>query len=273
MTDKTIKAGALVPGLPHLLLDRALNKSYLELAGALEALGDAFAAQGVKRVVYYSTQWISVLGHSFQAREALAGYHVDENWHELGDLPFDFKVDGKLAESMAAKAAKAGYQARLVDYNGFPVDTATIVADRLLNKGRFTTGMVSCCVYSDYADTQNLAGIVAEAVRETEVPTAFVAVTTLSGRYFTTEIDLREDHIASNVDDEWNKRILGLFEKGAYSEVESLIPEYAGACKVDMGLKALAFLKGVGVAKEGVPARKRAYGSLYGTGAAVVEMS
>jgi 2-aminophenol/2-amino-5-chlorophenol 1,6-dioxygenase alpha subunit len=266
----TTIAAALVPGLPH-ILKPDMNAGYRALAGAVADFGDRLAERGVKRVVYYSTQWISVLGHSFQARQKLEGLHVDENWYDLMDLPFDFRVDLGAAKAMADAAGKAGYQARLIDYDGFPVDTGTIVADKLLNKGRFSTGMVSCCVYSDYADTTKLASTLTTALAKDGVPTAVVCVSSLSGRWFTTEVDLREDHVSSPEDDKWNKRIIGLLEKGELSQAEALLPEYAGACKVDMGLKALAFLKGAGAAIPGKGAVCHAYGGIYGTGAAVLE--
>ncbi len=267
---KNLAGAALVPGLPHLLKPE-LNPHYASLAKALGAVGDRFKAEGVERVIYYSTQWISVLGHLYQAKAALKGLHVDDNWYALTDLPFDFKIDVPFAKRIAENATGAGYQTKLVDYEGFPVDTGTIVADRLLNKGRFRTGMVSCCVYSDFADTVKVAGTIAKAIAEDNVKTAVVCVSMLSGRFFTTDIDYREDHVSDAKDDEWNKRMLELLERGHFEQAVALAPEYAGAARVDMGFKALAFLKGAGALQQGKAARLGAYGPLYGTGAAVVE--
>src|SRR5262249_17430897 len=148
-------------------------------------------------------------------------------------------------------------------------DTGTIVADRLLNRGRFSTAMLSCCVYSDYADTLKLSQIVGDVIAKDGKPTAVVAVSGLSGQWFTTEIDPREDHVTP-VMAEWDKLILSLWEKGHMLASEERRDEYARACKVDMGLKALAFLRGAGGAVEGKGARVGAYGGIYGTGAAVV---
>ncbi len=265
-----LKGAALVPGLPH-VLSPDLNPHYANLAKGLAAVGDRFKAEGVERVIYYSTQWISVLGHLYQAKKDLNGLHVDENWYAMGDLPFDFKIDVPFAEKLAKEAAAQGYQTKLVDYEGFPVDTGTIVADRLLNKGRFKSNMVSCCVYSDYADTVKLSGLIQKAIDEGKVKTAVVCVSGLSGRWFTTDIDPREDHVSSKDDDQWNKRMLELFEKGHFDQAEKLAPEYAGAARVDMGFKALAFLRGAGALKQGKAAKLHAYGPIYGTGAAVVE--
>jgi 2-aminophenol/2-amino-5-chlorophenol 1,6-dioxygenase alpha subunit len=268
MTSK-IKFAAIVPGLPQLNKPQ-LSSSYRELSEAMTALGDTWRHEGIERIFYYSTQWISVLGQSYQARAALSGLHVDENWYELGDLPFKFTVDRSAAERMAKSAESAGYQTRLVDYDGFPVDTGTIVADGLLNPGgRMKSLMLSCCVYSDYADTVKLAGTALAALAD-GVPTAAVAVTGLSGRYFTTDIDPREDHINGKADDEWNRKILAKLAAGDVNGARADLPAYGAACKVDMGLKALAFLEGLQVATQGRKATLRAYGALHGTGGAVL---
>ena len=275
LTTKSPVPGLFVPGLPH-LFSPSLNAGYANLGDALTKAGDRLQAAGVERLLYFSTQWISVLGHSFQAKAALAGTHVDENWYDLEGartLPFSFKVDQGAASAMAKALEGAGYQARLIDYEGFPVDTGTIVADRFLNRGRFTTAMISCCVYSDYADTVKLSGLLRAALDLDGKKTAFIAVSMLSGRFFTTEIDPREDHVSSPADDQWNRRIIAALEQGQVGAVEGMIPDYAPQCKVDMGLKALAFLNGVGAATEGRGANCRAYGALYGTGAAVLEWS
>jgi 2-aminophenol/2-amino-5-chlorophenol 1,6-dioxygenase alpha subunit len=269
-----LRAAAILPGLPQVLRPD-LSPGYAALAGAAATVGARFAELGVERVLYYSTQWISVLGHSFQARQALTGLHVDENWYELCDLPFAFDVDVALAGRLAEAATGAGYQTKLIDYDGFPVDTGTIVAHRLLTEGagrQLAAGMVSCCVYSDFADTERLARTLAAAVAADGVPTATVVVSGLSGRYFTTDIDSREDHVSSPDDDRWNRRVLDLLAAGRIDELTRLAPEYAAACKVDMGLKGLAWLRGMGAAVEGKKATLHAYGALHGTGAAVVEL-
>lgn len=270
MSQKHALAGAyFVPGLPHLLKPE-WNPSYDRLATAMRQAGDRLAERGVERILYYSTQWMSVLGQSFQAKEDLRGEHVDENWHDVEDLGFSFRVDQPFAKTLAQAAEEAGYQSRLIDYEGFPVDTGTIVADRLLNQGRFRANMVSCCVYSDYAETKHLASTLAQAVADDGVPTAVVAVSLLSGRYFTSEIDYSRDQVRSETDDRWNRKILELLESGDYGEAESQVPEFAKACKADMGFKALAFLQGAGACERG-GAEALAYGPIYGTGAAVVQ--
>lgn len=258
---------ALVPGLPHLLKPE-LSPGYGELHKAMEALGDRWASAGVERILYYSTAWISVLGQLIQAGENLRGLHVDENWHELADLPFDFKVDVAFAKKVKATIESAGYQTKLVNYEGFPVDTGTIVADHLLNKGRFESNMVASCVYTDAADTEALAGLFREELNRDQRKTAVVGIQVLSGRYFTTEIDLREDQISDPGDDRWNRKMIAYLEAGDTAGFEKELPAYCAACKVEMGLKTYHWLKGLGAISG--KATCAAYAPVYGTGAAVL---
>jgi|LakMenEpi03Aug12_release.lakeMendotaPanAssembly.Ray.scaffolds.fasta_scaffold298937_2 2-aminophenol/2-amino-5-chlorophenol 1,6-dioxygenase alpha subunit len=260
---------AWVPGLPHLLRPD-LNKSYAELATACQDVGAEFARKGVKRILYYSTQWLSVLGQSVQARPRVSGLHVDENWYEMASLEFDFKLDPALAENLISLSRAEGLQVRPVDYEGFPVDTGTIVANNLLNSSGVGTGMYSCCVYSDYQETIKIGQIMAQAATRLDGLTAIVVVSGLSGRYFTHKIDYQQDAIREERDNQWNRKFLSAMGEGRWNDIETFRADYCGEAKVDMGLKALAILKGAGACEPGRRLVTKAYAPIYGTGAAVL---
>ncbi|MCX6124850.1 MAG: hypothetical protein NTV34_08895 [Proteobacteria bacterium] len=261
---------AWLPGLPHILNDHG-NAGYKSLRDAAREAGKGFHTAGVQRILYYSTQWLSVLGHSIQTRAHLEGVHIDENWYDFGGLPFEMTIDSKMAEALLKSVSDAGYQVRKVDYEGFPIDTGTIVADSLINPNKVATGMFSCCVYSDYNDTKRLGAFIKNSLEGLQGVTGVVIVSGLSGRFFTSEIDLREDHIRSVEDDAWNKRMLKAMGEGRWTEVARMKDNYCKSTKADMGLKGLAFLEGLGVAIEGNCLKTRAYSAVYGTGAAVLE--
>jgi 2-aminophenol/2-amino-5-chlorophenol 1,6-dioxygenase alpha subunit len=267
MSSKLIYAW--VPGLPHILRPE-LSKSYAALNKGCLDLAAEFERAGVKRVLYYSTQWLSVLGQSVQAKPRVSGLHVDENWYEIANLKFDFTIDVGMANALVEASRAAGMQARSVNYEGFPVDTGTIVADRLINKKNVPVGMYSCCVYSDHEETKRIGTLARDVANKLDGVTAIVAVSGLSGRYFTTEIDHREDHIRDPKDDEWNKRVLKLAGAGQWNELRNIRDECAKACKVDMGLKALSFLDGAGLCDEKTAFKTLAYDAVYGTGNAVL---
>jgi 2-aminophenol/2-amino-5-chlorophenol 1,6-dioxygenase alpha subunit len=260
---------AWVPGLPHLLRPD-LNEGYENLAQACRDLGDEFKRQGVSRILFYSTQWLSVLGQSVQARPRVSGLHVDENWYDIASLNFDFEIDSSLVENLIIKSRQAGFQVRAVDYEGFPIDTGTIVANTLLNNSGLKAAMYSCCVYSDYAETVRIGELAADAAMTLSGKTAIVVVSGLSGRYFTEVIDYKNDAIRDPIDDQWNQKILASMNDGLWENVASMRDEYNRSTKADMGLKALAFLEGAGACRPGRRLMTKAYGAIYGTGAAVM---
>ncbi len=260
-----------VPGLPHVLQPQ-LNDSYQKLHDGMLAIAADIAAQKIERLLYFSTGWISVLGQSVQLGQELRGRHTDENWHELADLEFDFAVDREFGLGLIGRFQQAGLPAHKIDYVGFPVDTGTLVADRLLNPRRLPVSMVACHVYSDFPATERIAHIVREQIEASQRATAVVCVSGLSGRYFTSDIDPREDRISDAADDRWNHKLLAWLESGDYKTLEAQLPEYAAATKADMGLKAYAFAKGVYGGRWPGHAKCLAYGGLYGTGAAVVQL-
>lgn len=267
--SKSLRGAYLVPGLPH-LMSPVQNASYDSLRKGLGVVAEDMRRLGVERIVYFSTQWMSVLSTSFQARKNLSGLHVDENWHDLADLKFDFNVDVSFAQALAESAKVSGFVPALVDFEGFPVDTGAIVADSFVNPKHLKTNMVSCHVYSSFEDTVRLGASIRKSVEESGVPTAAVAVSTLSGNYFTTPIDLREDKIRDPKDQAWDQKMIALLESGNFSEVDSNKDRYAKEARVDMGFKAYAWLKGLMGEHDLRPVSCLAYGAIYGTGNAVV---
>jgi len=130
--------------------------------------------------------------------------------------------------------------------------------------------MYSCCVYSNYQETVTLGSIARKAAEKLDGKTAIVAVSGLSSRFFTTDIDYREDHVRNPIDDQWNKKMLALMAAGDWLAVSELRDQYAAEAKVDMGFKALAFLQGAGALESGKRLNTLAYGAIYGTGAGVM---
>lgn len=74
-----IVGAAWVPGLPH-LLHPGKSPSWGNLAQAYQFLNQHVESAKPDTLLIYSTQWISVLGTSFQGQPNPKGIHVDENW-------------------------------------------------------------------------------------------------------------------------------------------------------------------------------------------------
>lgn len=259
----------LVPGLPHLLSPEK-NKTYQEIHDAIKEVGSSLRAQGAERIVYYSTQWLSVLGLSFQSREHIVGHHVDENWHQLGTLDYEFHVDTELSQKFSSAMQSEGFQTSLVDYDHFPIDTATIVANKLINTSDLPTTMIASHVYSDYGATHDIAKNLSEVIASDNKKTAVVGISLLTTNFGSKIVPVGEESALDSQSQEWNTKFLGLCEGGDYAKARNLIPEMAQSTRTDMGLKTFAFVDGFcrGLSQ---PAQIKAYGGVAGAGACVME--
>lgn len=267
-----LAAAAWLPGLPHLLRSEK-SPAWAKLGEACGKLGELGRAQSPDVIILYSTQWLSVLGTSFQARERLRGVHVDENWYELGDLSYEFRTRPELAGLFARTVREKGFSTRTVDYEGFPIDTGTIVALRYLNPdGKIPVCNVSSWVYASAEASRSIGSAMREACQSAGVRAWFVASSGLSSRFFTSDIDPRMDHLSSESDDKWNQKVLGLWESGDLAGVTSLSSEYAREARVDMQFNAFHWLSGV-LQETPVTGRVLGYGPLWGTGGAVVDFT
>jgi 2-aminophenol/2-amino-5-chlorophenol 1,6-dioxygenase subunit alpha len=262
----------LLPGSPLPYVQRD-NPPWGALASAMQKAGSALASVKPDTIVVYSTQWIAVLDQLWLNRPQVSGVHVDENWHEYGDLPFNLRIDTELTNAIVAVTHEVDIRSKGVDYDAFPVDTGTIVAANFLDpQGDCAMAVTSNNVYHNWDMTYQLGRLASAQADKLGRRIAVVGVGGLSGSAFRHTIEIADDHIANDIDDDWNKRILALMEAGAADEVVQLAPQYAAEAKVDMGFKHCAFVFGA-LGGQFSSATVHGYGPLYGAGGAVVEFS
>ncbi len=260
----------LIPGSPLPYVQRD-NPPWGAMADAMDTAGTALAASKPDTIAIYSTQWLAVLDQLWQVRPNPQGLHVDENWHEYGDLSFDMRTDVELAEAAIAATDAYGIRSKGVDYDQFPVDTGTIVASNFLDpENRLQSLVTANNLYHDWDITMNLGRVVREVADKLDRRVAIVGVGGLSGSFFRHVIDIADDHIASESDDEWNRRILALMTAGDMAGLAASCPQYAEQARAEMGFKHFAYVLG-GVGGSFASATVHHYGPLYGAGGAVVE--
>ena len=120
-----------------------------------------------------------------------------------------FKLDPEFAELTVDKCKERGLHARTVSYYGFPIDTGTIVALKLLNPdNRIPAIIVSSNMYANRAESIVLGKSVRDAIDSSGKKAAVVIVSALSNRLHTVEIDPKDDKIHSLKDHEWNLKFL-----------------------------------------------------------------
>ncbi|HZU52786.1 MAG TPA: hypothetical protein VFF77_02760, partial [Holophagaceae bacterium] len=182
--------GYLVPGKPLPLLAPEKNAAWAELRQGFDAARDEIRASGADLLLLYSTQWMNVIGHQIQADPAPEWVHVDQDFHAFGTMPYKFRMDPGFAQAYEAAARAKGLHARTVSYKGFPLDTGVIQALKLLNPDNAIPAcIVGCNMYADRAETIVLGKAAAEAIAQNGRKAVVVAVSALSNRVFSKQID------------------------------------------------------------------------------------
>lgn len=268
--------GLIVPGLPHPLLAADKNEGWMRIRKAFEAAREEVLACDPDLLLIYSTLWPSVVGHQIQAHPEPEWTHVDELFHDLGSIPYKFRMDPEFAEGYCQAARKRRLHARTVAYHGFPIDTGSVVALKLLNPDNAVPAcIVSSNVYSDRAETVVLGKAAADTMRRQNKRVVAIVVTSLSNRLFTEFIEPSEDRIHSLKDDEWNRKVLEFLGNGRLEDVAQLSREIHKQVRVKkvVNFKPFWWLAAVMGQHNDYQGKVYDYAPIYGAGAAVVSLT
>ncbi len=270
-SSSLITACYVVPGLPHPLLASDKNPGWNRLRQSMDQVRKEIEQSDAELILYFSTQWLTVLGYLFQADPNPKWTLVDSNWHEFGSMPYEFKVDTKFASLYAGEVKEMGHYTREVNYRGFPIDTGTVVAQKLLNpQNRLPAAMASCNMYAEKQETLSIGQAAMRAIEKRGLKTVVVCVSGLSSRYHTEEIPYEKDHFSSQKDDEWNQKILEILGEGRLEDVSEVAREYSRQANADMGFRGIWWLNGLVGKTNDFDGQVFGYEPIYGTGAGVV---
>jgi 2-aminophenol/2-amino-5-chlorophenol 1,6-dioxygenase alpha subunit len=266
-----VTACYIVPGLPHVLLAPEKSPGWTSLRASFDLLRKEIEASEAEMILYFSSQWLSVLGYLFQADPEPEWLHVDHNWYELGSMPYKFKIDTEFAAAYSTEVKKLGHYTREVNYRGFPIDTGTIVAQQLLNpQNRLKGAIASCNMYAEKQETLSIGQAAMRTIQEHGKKVAVVVISGFSGRFETREIDPAKDRISSSKDDEWNRKILEIMSEGRLEDVSEVAREYSKQANADMGFRGIWWLNGLCGKTNDFTGRIFDYQPIWGTGAAIV---
>jgi 2-aminophenol/2-amino-5-chlorophenol 1,6-dioxygenase alpha subunit len=264
----------IVPGQPHPLLAPEKNEGWASLRRSYEAVGREIEKSGAELLLVYSTQWFSVIGHLFQVDPKPKWTLVDANWYEFGEIPYEFRIDPAFGKLYCAIAKKQGMQASTVAYHGFPIDTGTVVALKLLNPNNAVpASIVSCNIYAEREETRALGMAGRAAIDAYGKKTIVVCVTNFSNRYEVADIDPAHDRISSQKDDEWNRKLLEMLGEGRLEDVAQVARDFAREANADMGFKAIWWLGAVLGEHNRYDGKVWDYQPVWGTGNAIVELT
>ncbi len=275
-TESRILNGFVLPGLVQPLLSPKANPGYAKLRNAFELVGDEIRRSEADLILIYSTMWPSILGHQIQAMPEPEWVHVDEEFHDLGSIPYKFKIDADFAHCFNSHAIKRGLHSRTIAYKGFPIDSGSVVALKLINPdNRIPAVIVSSNIYADRAETVVLAKAAVDALEEQGKKAVAVIISTLSNRLHSEFIKPEDDKIHSLKDHEWNLKILEFLEKGRLEDVSQLSRQIHREARVKKvsNFKPFWWLSGVMGAHNRYTGKIYEYQPVYGTGCAVVGLT
>lgn len=267
----------LIPGLPHLLLQPNRKPQWQKLRAALDKVRNEIEELNPDLIMIYSTYWSSIIGHQIQAKEHIRWTLVDEEWHSLGSIKYEMKSDVQFATQLSSNANKRGLLTKLTDYEGFPVDTGTVVANSILNPGnKFKTCVISSNIYSDRQETQVFGKAVRQTINESGKKVVVLVISSLSNRYRLEPMDDSEDKISSLKDNEWNLKMLEFLSQGRLEDVSQLSRQFhreARVTKKVVNFKPFWWWSATTGSNNNYVGEVYDYQPIHGTGAAVVGLT
>ena len=274
--DSQILFGLYVPPHPQPLLSPDANAGYANLRAAFETCRKRIEESEADLIIVYSTTWPSVVGHQIQALKESIWTHVDDDFHYLGSMPYNFQIDSEFSHEYCSAAEKRGLHARTVEYEGFPIDTGSVVALSLLNPdNRIPACIVSSNMYANRSETIVLGKAANDALVSQGKKAVVVVVSSLSNRMFTEHIDPSEDRIHSSKDNEWNEKILEFFADGRLEDLSQLSREIHGQIRVQkvVAYKPAWWLAASMGQHNNYDGEVLAYEALHGSGGAVIQLT
>ncbi|MBX7232033.1 MAG: hypothetical protein K1X29_08100 [Bdellovibrionales bacterium] len=268
--------GLVLPGLPQILLCPEKNPGWEKLFLAFQQLRSEMETQSIDGLILYSTYWPSVIGHQIQSYPEPQWTHVDDEFHDLGSIPYHFRVDSDLAQTINEQAKARGLHSRTVSYKGFPIDTGCVVALKLLNPdNRWPVVIVSSNVYADRAETIVFGKAAKGAIESSGKNIVPIIITSLSNRLHTHWIRPEEDHIHSLKDQEWNQKILEFLSAGRLEDVSQLSRQFHREARVPKvaNFKPFWWLASVLGQNNFYTGRIYEYQPVFGSGAAIISLT
>jgi 2-aminophenol/2-amino-5-chlorophenol 1,6-dioxygenase beta subunit len=290
MAEKgTIVAGLLAPHPPHLVYAESppQNEPKAEcgwetLRWGYERVRKSLATKPYDVLIVHSPHWRTYVGHHFLGVPHFSGLSVDPVFPNLFRYHFDVDVDVELAELIHDEAKSAGLVTKMMRNPHFRLDYGTIASCHLVNPewSKPIVGLSSNGAFFYYSNEVGQEQMIAlgeatrRAVEKSGKRAVLLASNSISHRHFTTEPEIPEDmsheHVYHHGQYLWDMRVLDLMRKGKSRELIDELPDFIDQTESEVKAGSLTWL----IAALGFPdypAEVHGYGTVIGTGNAVVE--
>lgn len=289
MSSGRVVAGALAPHPPHLVYaenppqnEPRAECGWEELRWGYERLRRNLDAKDYDVLVVHSPHWRTVVGHHLLGLPRFEGLSVDPIFPNLFRFHYGIDVDVPLAEAIRDEIEKTGMVGELMRNPHFRVDYGTITSCHLTNP-RWHKPIVSISsnaawfYYSaDVMQEQMIAlgEATRRAVEATGRRAVLLASNSLSHRHFTREPAIPEDmsheHVYHHGQYLWDMHVLDLMRRGQSRQLIAEMPDYIDQTVSEANAGSLTWLLAALGFPE-YPAEVHAYGTVIGTGNAIVE--
>lgn len=284
-----IVAGALAPHPPHLVYaenppqnEPTAQCGWETLRWAYERLRRNLARKDIDVLVVHSPHWKTVTGTHVLGVPEFASLSVDPIFPNLFRFHYDLKVDVELAAAIVDQGRKRGLEMHLMENPEFRVDYGTIVASHLARPAwdlpivAISSSRSHHYFNNDVGTAEQLAlgEATRKAIEATGRKALLLASNSLSHRHFTEEPEIAEDMTAEHIYHHgqylWDMHVIDLMRKGRCEQLLEEMPDFIEHATSECKEGSLQWLLGA-LGVPDYPAEVHGYGTVIGTGNAVIE--
>ncbi|MEZ4741593.1 MAG: tRNA U-34 5-methylaminomethyl-2-thiouridine biosynthesis protein [Bdellovibrionota bacterium] len=289
MAKGQIVSGVLAPHPPHLVYAENPERNEPKAECGWEVLRWGYErcrrnvlAKKPDVLLVHSPHWQTIVGHHFLGLEKFSGLSVDPIFPHLFRYSYDLTVDVDLSLAIAKEAEKLELTTSIMENPDFRIDYGSITSLHLMNPEWDIPVVVLSSNNSPYyfsnevgqLEMMKLGEATRSAIEKSGKRCVLLASNSLSHRHFTTECEIPEDmsfeHIDSHGQYLWDMEVLKMMKEGRSQELLDILPEFIDNSAAEVKAGALTWmLSAMGVPS--YPAEIHAYGTVIGTGNAIVE--
>lgn len=289
MSKGKIVAGCLAPHPPHLVYaeNPPQNEPRAEcgwetLRWAYERLRKSLAEIEYDVLVVHSPHWRTQIGTHFLGLPHFKSLSVDPVFPNLFRYHYDLKVDVDLSKAIHDEAKASGLETAMMMNKDFRIDYGTIISCHLTNpqwnKPIVAISSTGGARYFNMdvmqATMMELGQATRRAIEKSGRRAVLLASNSLSHRHFVIEGDLPEDmsreHINNHNQYLWDMKVIDLMKKGKTRELAETMTDFTEQAVAETDGGSLSWMLSA-MDFPTQPAEVHGYGTVIGTGNAVVE--
>lgn len=286
-----ILGGWLAPHPPHLVYGENPPQNEPKSRGGWEPLRWAYenCRQKLKQqkpdvILVHSPHWQTVVGHHVTCVPKLSGLSVDPIFPHLFRYKFAMDVDCELASEIYEQGKDLGLTMKKMENPNFRVDYGTIVSLHMMNPDWDIPVVAISANNSPYfydddvaqEEMSKLGEATLKAIEKTGRKAVLAASNTLSHFHFSKEPnpelpeDMSREHVFSQEQYEWDVRVINLMREGKTDELMKILPQFMNEAFAEVKAGSLTWMLSA-MKFPNIPATMHGYGTVIGTGNAVME--